>query len=235
MIEQKLHTAAEALPQPETTFASILHTAHQKSPAKSPKRRRAIALILALLLLGGCAAGAAAYSATMGYGTNFYTEAAKIAARLDVQLPEQLGQSPFHSATIGHIYNRDIPWLLGPLISRYERICISYGSFDADLEDVYSISLMFGSTEKPLWRYSFSFTGDDIWCPDTLDPATYASEPYRGILLQSGTLDLSHSRSGTVVWIDEELDVCFWLSSTYYTMDEMRAFAKEIIDLNHPD
>lgn len=232
MIEQKLRSAAQQLPTPETELEPIIHTALQlTTPARTPKRKRAMALILALLLLAGCTAGAVSYSITTGYATNYYTEAAQLSSRLAVQIPECLGQSPFHSATVDHVHNRDIPWLLGPLFSRYQKLFLQYGNLSDDISNVHYIMFSFGSTENEIWRSAFAVNDAGIWSDDNIAPNTYASQTYRDILLQSGSID----EINNVIWIDEELDVCFTLSSSNYTIDELLSFAKEIIDLNHPD
>ena len=231
MIEQKLLSAASKLPTPETDFASIVHTADLLTAPKPIRRKQAIALILALLLLGGCAAGAVRYSITTGYATNHYTEAVQLSSRLSVQIPEYLGQSPFHSATVDHIHNRDIPWLLGPLFSQYQKLFLQYGNLSDDISSVRYIMFSFGSTENALWRSAFAVNDALIWSDDNITPNTYDSQPYRDMLLQSGIIDeINH-----VIWNDEDLNVCFLLASSDYTTHELLTFAKEIIDLNHPD
>ena len=248
MTEQKLTLASQSLPTPETEFSSIVHTADLlTSPKPVPHRRkRAIALILVLLLLGGCAAGAAAYSIVPGYSSYHFSDAVWLSGRLDVQIPDRLGQSPFYEFLTVHTTDRNTPWYLGSLFSRYKTFSIQYGTkgvkkmfADGESYDLHtildSICLEFGSTENELWRRIFPLTDDGIWCDGELDPATYVSESYKGSLLQGGTRIRSWGNVNDVIWIDETLNVCFMLGSTDYTTDELLTFAKQIIDLNHPD
>ncbi len=247
MIEQKLRSAADQLPTPETELEPIIHTAHQlTTPARSPRRKRAVALLLALLLLAGCAAGAVAYSFVPGYASYYFSDAAWISGRLDVQIPEQLGRSPFYEVLNIHTINRETPWYLGALFSRYKTVSIQYGTEgieiwynDGEPYDVHTILdciyFEFGSTENELWRHIFPFTDEGIWCDEALDPDTYTSESYKDCLLQGGTLIRSWGNINDVLWIDEELKVCFMLGSSDYTTEELLTLAKELIDLNHPD
>lgn len=242
MIEQKLQAAAEALPTPEGRFAPIVHTAQRLShPARKPIRKRAVALILALLLLGGCAAGAVSYTYWVGpVWYDSYADAVRLSGDLDVLVPEELGESPFYDVTTVHTSTQNRFWMLGWIFYRYKTVALEYGTagtfLNEDGDTVHTvldhIYLQFGSTENELWRDIFPFTDDGIWCDDELDPETYASETYNGVLLQSGAIVRPWTRLNEVIWVDESLKVCFMLSSSDYTMDELLTFAKEIIDLN---
>lgn len=251
MTEQKLILASENLPTPESNFESVVHTA---SLLNAPRpihhgRKRVVALILALLLLGGCAAGAVSYSYASGpIWYDSYADAVRLSAQIDVLVPEALGdRSPFYDVTTIHTTTQNRFWMLSWIFYRYKTVALQYGTegiipvtIEGKQEEAHgvlnSIYLQFGSTKNQLWRDIFPFTDDGVWCHEELDPDTYATEAYKGITLHSGVLVRSPLSSlNDVIWIDPELDVCFLLGSSDYTVDELLTFAREIIDLNHPD
>ena len=247
MIEQKLALASESLPTPQTDFASIVHTADLLTApqAASPRWKRAIALIVVLVLLGGCAAGAVTYTYAAGpTWYNSYEDAVKLSARINVLVPESLNEkSPFYDVTTIHTTTQNRFWMLSWFFYRYKTVALQYGTEGTYVNDegttgytiFDNVYFQFGSTENELWRDIFPFNDDGIWCHEELDPSTYASTNYKDFQLQSGTLVRPWVRMNTIIWIDRELNVCFMISSSDYTTDELLVFAKEIVDLNHPD
>ena len=249
MTEQKLILAAEALPTPKTEFAAIVHNAESLMAPTRPvfRWKRAIALMLSLLLLGGCAAGAVNYSYWAGpTWYHSYSDAARLSAQLNALVPEELGSSPFYDVTTIHTTTQDDFWMLSWLFYRYKTVALQYGTegivtvtVNGKPEEAHgvlnNIYLQFGSTENELWRDIFPFTDEGIWCDEKLTPDTYASESYKSTTLHSGILTINSSKLNKVIWIDESLHVCFMMSSSDYTIDELLAFSKDVIDLNHPD
>ena len=247
MIEQELTLASESLPTPKTTFSSIVHTAEslQNLPRPAFRRTRAVALVLALLLLVGCAAGAVSYTYAAGpVWYDSYEDAVNLSAKIDVLVPEALNeQSPFYDVTTIHTTTQDDFWMLSWIFYRYKTIALRYGTEDTYVNEkgttvhtvMDNVYFQFGSTENELWRDIFPFTDDGIWCDEKLSPETYASESYKSTTLHSGILTNNGSKLNKVIWIDETLQVCFMISSSDYTVEELITFAKNIIDLNHPD
>ena len=251
-MENKLYRAAAALPEPETSFGTLL------DKVEMPKLRRpwkktavVLAVVLALLLCGmGWVKTNLSYGMWTLYTSPDWRDAKWAAERFDIQLPETMDGVPFDEYWVcGHVPQGG-SWLrayLSPLylprsvyytVRETGDITLPDGSTTSYTYSTEDFKLSFGTTENELWRYYFQFDENDIWTGWEV-PGSYDTIEYKGITLQIGdttyysALEDRDVCTRWVHWIDEERHVAFSVSEKdYLDPDRVVECAKLIIDLN---
>ena len=206
MIEQKLQQAADTLPESRSSFSAVENHIAEKARCPRPARRRrlAIAMILAVLLVGCVAVTEPDYHLYNGNWWNFipglFSDPAddfemhddltwKAAEELGITLPETLGGHP----TIG--YNRynlttkkvpiQIAWLSPKYVyhSSYygvekEEPWVSPDGIEGTRHWVEGAQVKYGSTGDEIWRRQFGFNENDVY---TAANFTLANHPVKEI------------------------------------------------------
>ena len=190
MIERKLQTAADNLPNPHSGFPAVEEKIRQKKQkVKSPPRKRlAIAMVLAVLLVGCVAVTTPDYHLYNGNWWQFspigydltelfqpqdnQTQAA--AEKLGITLPETLGGYPVINYGRWNLTNQKVPIWWAWLSPRYVYHTSYYG---VDMEEPYvspdgiegthhwseGADVTYGSTDDEIWRRQFGYDADNVF------------------------------------------------------------------------
>ena len=250
-MENKLKMELEALPVPILTFEEL--EAIQSKPRSFRRRKRTLVLIAAVLVLLLCGMGWAKMQYGMWYliGSKEFSDLEDAAAKLNVVLPEMLGDVPFYEYNIYGLVPRGAPYSVALTNPAYKPRTVTYAV--EVLERTYyasgqvsgettrrngELDLNFGTTKNELWRYYFQRDENGIWTACNV-PESYYTIEYKDFTLQVGDTVWHYESDGRTVytrwvnWVDEEKQVAFSLNDTDYT-DPNRVVecAKQIIDLN---
>ena len=196
----------------------------------------------------GCAAGAVKYQLWNG-GTGDWAFTEETAAKLNLTLPKQFGDSPFLETWKFNLADQDISWLLALITPRYQYYGVRYG-VEAEMESTLPdgtpctlhtvenlVSLGFGSTSNPLWRRQFGFDEQDTWTGSNVTIPTLDSQStleYGGHTLYVATFfyDADPVPSQRVYCVDHTRGIVLHVISDGDTPETVIAYAKQIIDLN---
>jgi len=248
MMEEKLKTAANALPLPHTDFLSVEATAKQNNQKHSLSSRRKglfIALALIILLLGLTTVGAATTEIDMSMWATFSYLPMPVENKLGIQIPYALGESEYLETTNMHTVPKGTTYLEAIINPVYRWYSIDYGARVKVVEEQDNWSgsrkitwetqnpyeLDVGSTKNELWKYTFCFTEEGIWERSDILPETYRTEEHNGITVYSGTkvhyyepvigLDHTSRTNYYVAWVDEAHQTVFVLSTEVYDTDSI--------------
>ncbi len=269
MIESKLYQAAQSLPTPNTSFFEIENKVNlsKKNQAYRPRRYRMVAVMLVcvFLLMGSAMVAATTevnFSAWASRSDTF-EDVKEIADKLEIVLPDALGDSPFYNVTTMYVVPQGTTYLEALNTPVYKWYSLNYGVQDVIREytsedpdsgfsespvvyDEYSLSV--GSTDNELFKYVFSLDESGARILDNALPSSYHTETYNGITMQIVT-DVQYNNDTAevfayhhrVLWIDASNHAVFSLHKSFYAEEdaadqfppEMLDFAKTIIDKNN--
>lgn len=183
MIEKKLQKAADRLPAPRSGFPAVEEKLRQKQrPRATPKRRFAVVMLLAVLLVG-CVAITEPdyhlYNGTLhGYGSGVddiykmvglaWKDTQKAANKVGISLPETLGGDPVIRFNRYNLTEQEVPYWYAMLAPRYIYQSSFYG---VNMEEPYispdgiegtrhwseGAEITYGSTDDEIWRRQFGF------------------------------------------------------------------------------
>ena len=185
MIEQKLLSAANALPENSGDFTAVENRITQKTHRSRIIRRKrlAIAMVLAVLLVGCVSVTEPDYHLYNGNWWNFipglFSDPAddfemhddltwKAAEELGITLPETLGGNPIIGYNRYNLTTKKVPIQIAWLSPKYVYHSSYYG---VEREEPYispdgiegtrhwreGASVLFGSTDDKIWRRQFGF------------------------------------------------------------------------------
>lgn len=185
MIEEKLQNAAEKLPVPHSDFLTVEEKVKQKKhrPRATPKRRFAIVMVLAVLLVGCVAVSEPDYHLYNGNWWNFIpgvffdpakefglqdNQTMKAAEKLGIALPETLGGYPIVSFSRNNLTTKKVPIQIAWLSPHYLYYSSFYGvetekTFIAEDGTLFTAhtsdgaDLTYGPTDDEIWRRQFGY------------------------------------------------------------------------------
>lgn len=206
MIEKKLQSAANALPESFSDFSAVENRITEKTRRPRPARRKrlAIALILAVLLVGCMSVTVPEYHLYNGNWWNFIpglhfdpaedfglqdNQTMKAAEKLGITLPQTLGGNPIIGFNRYNLTTKEVPLWYSWVNPHYLYYSSYYG---VRVEDIYvdkrgnrstgnwreGARLVYGSTESEVWRRQFGFDGNDVY---TAGDYTLANHPVEEI------------------------------------------------------
>ena len=189
MIEEKLQNAADHLPNPRGDFGAVEAKSKQKRlPRATPKRRFAIVMVLAVLLVGCVAISEPDYHLYNGNWWQFtplgydladifeaednQTQAA--AKKLGIALPETLGGHPAIRYNRYNLTNQDVPIWWSRLSPRYVYQSSFYG---VEMAEPYisedgregtmhwkeGADVTYGPTDDEIWRRQFGYDENNVF------------------------------------------------------------------------
>lgn len=191
MIEEKLQAAAESLPEASVDFSAVEERILQKTHRSKPIRRRrlAIAMVLAVLLVGCMSVTVPEYHLYNGNWWNFIPglhfdpaeefglqddQTMKAAKKLGITLPETLGDYPIIGFARLNLTTREVPLWHAWIWPDYLYFSSFYG-YDAEIplirEDGTEITaqssvgadVKYGPTDNEIWRRQFGFDENDVF------------------------------------------------------------------------
>ena len=191
MIEKKLQQAAEALPENRSDFSVVENRITEKARHPRPVRRRrlAIAMVLAVLLVGCVAVTEPDYHLYNGNWWNFipglFSDPAddfemhddltrKAAEELGITLPETLGGHPIISYNRYNLTTKRVPiqlaWLSPKFVyhSSYygvekEEPWVSPNGIAGTRHWVEGAQIKYGPTDDEIWHRQFGFDENDVY------------------------------------------------------------------------
>lgn len=213
MIEEKLQNAAEKLPVPRSDFLAVEEKVKQKKhrPKAIPKRRFAIIMVLAILLVGCVAVSEPDYHLYNGNWQSFipgmyeihemtgqaWKETQKSAEKLGISLPETLGGYGVIDYSRYNLTEQETLIQFAWLFPRYVYQSSYYG---IEMEEPWvspdgiegtrhwreGANLFYGSTEDEIWRRQFGYDENDAFIysnttREWVEPGEIASFEYEGI------------------------------------------------------
>ena len=269
MIESKLYQAAQSLPVPQSAFLEIetkANTGKQSISLRIPRYRMVATICACLVLLLGCVTVAATKEADFSAWasrSDTFDDVKEIADKLEIVLPDTLGDSPFYNVTTMYVVPQGTTYLEAFNTPAYKWYSLDYGVQDIIREynsedpdsgfsespvvyDEYSLSV--GSTDNELFKYVFSLDESGARILDDTLPDSYRTEIYNGITMQTVTDVQYDDDTGEVfayhhhvLWIDASNHAVFSLHKSFCAEEdaadqfspEMLEFAKSIIDINN--
>ena len=191
MMEQKLQNAANALPENRSDFSAVENRAAQKARRLKPLRRKrlAIAMVLAILLVGCVAVTEPDYHLYNGNWWNFipglFSDPAddfemhddltrKAAEELGITLPETLGGNPIIGYNRYNLTTKKVPIQLAWLSPKYVYHSSYYG---VEMEEpwgspngisgtrhwVEGAQVKYGPTDDEIWHRQFGFDENNVF------------------------------------------------------------------------
>lgn len=253
MIEEKLQKAANHLPDPRSDFTSVEEKIRQKCQPKAiPKRRFAIVMVLAVLLVGCVAIAEPDYHLYNGtlHGYTPAEDTQKEADTLGITLPETLGGYPVIDFNRYNLTNQDVPYWYALLAPRYVYQSSFYG---IDMEESYisedgiegthhwseGADVTYGSTDDEIWRRQFGYDDNNVFVAGNWALANHPVEEitsfeYEGITVYVAKIGITFKEKPMwdVTWVDEANGVVFSIDEYCESPDTPIEYAKQIIDLN---
>ena len=255
-MEEKLRNAAERLPEPRTAFSRIEAAAETRRRGRF-RRWRVAAAVVCIVLMATISV-AAATEVKYGGWVNWFITHGGVERRLDIEIPEEIGDSPCYDIREVNVVPMGTSWLEALFSADYRWYGIDYGrreQVEVFTSDEYGYgttgytetydpwSLVVGTTEEELWKHCFSVGEDGLLEDEDTLNGVHLGE-YLGVTLQYAT-DVYHHDDGTpdvyshhVLWVDEEKQVVFSLRRTDYQENtaefpmELLEAAREIIEMN---
>lgn len=241
MMEERLHQAAQMLPEPGSDFLCIEERMN-KSVKRHPANRMRKVVVLALtlsLFITACAYSATKYGLWGGYSSSSLSDARHAASKFGYQLPASLNESPFQSFSTAHGAPEGASHLQALLSPTYKLYTASYyvDKMEQREDGEYhwsenTVSVTFGTTEKEQWKYHFSVAEDGSCNYHGVEPGSNRTAEYEGYTLYLYTVGESHS----VRWEDPKRKMV--IDVTCYNLEKQEdviAIAEELIDLNQTD
>ena len=191
MMEEKLQSAANALPENFSDFSAVENRIAEKANRPRPLRRRrlAIVMVLAVLLVGCMSVTVPEYHLYNGNWWQFIpglffdpaddfdlhdNQTMKAAGKLGITLPETLGEYPIiHFARL-NLTTREVPLWYAWIRPDYLYFSSFYG-YDTEvplvMEDGTEITaqssvgadVMYGPTDNEIWRRQFGYDENDVF------------------------------------------------------------------------
>lgn len=238
-MEERLHQAARALPEPRSDFLSMEELAKkaEKVPGINRKKRLVILALALCLCITACAYSSTKYGLWGGYSSYSFSDVKHWAKEFDYTFPETMNGSPFVSVSTAHGAPQGYSRLQALLMPTYKIISVSYSIEKEEVREdgvTYgwsenSVNISFGTTEKEQWKYHFSVAEDGSCNYSGVEPGSNRTAEYEGYTLYLYTIGESHS----VRWEDPERKMvivmhCYDLES----QEDAVEIAKELIDLN---
>lgn len=191
MIEEKLQNAAGKLPNPRSDFLAVEEKAKQKRyrPRATPRRRFAIVMVLAVLLVGCVAVSEPDYHLYNGNWWNFIPgvffdpakefglqddQTMKAAEKLGITLPDTLGGYPIISFSRNNLTTKKVPIQIAWISPHYLYYSSFYGvetektfiAEDGTLFTAHTLDgagLTYGPTDDEIWRRQFGYDENDLF------------------------------------------------------------------------
>lgn len=228
MIEQKLQLAADSLPNPRSDYLAVEEKLKQKRhrPRANPRRRFAIVMVLAVLLVG-CVAVASEPDYHL-YNGNWWQfipgvlfdpvdefgleddQTMKAAKKLGISLPETLGGEPIISFGRNNLTTKKVPIQIAWLSPHYLYYSTFYGvetekAFLAEdgttfyAHTLEGTGITFGPISDDIWRRQFGYDENDTFVASNW---TLANHPVVGVS--------SHEYEGTTIYV-AQIDLSMYL------------------------
>jgi hypothetical protein len=191
MIEEKLQSAANALPENFNDFSAVENRIADKANRSMPLRRRrlVIAMVLAILLVGCVAVTEPDYHLYNGNWWQFlpglyedpaktfdlhWEQTQKATDKLGITLPETLGGYPVISYNRFNLTTKKVPIQIAWLSPKYVYHSSYYGMEKAESyispEGIEGTrhwregsSILYGSTDDEIWRRQFGFDENNVF------------------------------------------------------------------------
>ncbi len=231
-MEHKLNMAAQAMPLPQTSFATLEAKAEKRKTVRTYPRRlvrvASAAVLLICCLTTVYAFGNQHYGAWLGMHSNAYADVELLNRKFAYRFPEELGGFSFLTVDALHTAPEGESHLKALLSPTYIWYSLSYG--DEEHEDT-RVSVSVGSTERPIWKYVFSVADDGSCNYEGVEAGSRRTAEYRGYTLHIYSTDSSHSAR----WEDVQRSMVISVSMSgtqQKTQEDVLVIAKGLIDLN---
>lgn len=191
MIEQKLQSAAQALPQPRGDYLDVEERVKkkQRKPKSTPRKRLIVAMVLAVLLVGCMSVTVPEYHLYNGNWWQFIPglhfdpadvfdthgkQTHETAKDLGITLPETLGEYPIIEFNRFNLTTKAVPLWYAWINPHYLYFSTYYGveieeSFindqgnESTLHRKEGVELIYGSTENDIWRRQFGYDTQNVF------------------------------------------------------------------------
>lgn len=206
MMEKRLQTAAEALPEHTGDFSAVKNRISEKSHRPLRRKRLAIAMVMVVLLVGCVAVSTPDYHLYNGNWWSFVFDMDEIldmtdydwnqtqtaAKKLGITLPQTLGGYPVIDYGRWNLTNQEVPIWFAWLSPRYVYQYSFYGydteipwtspdGTESTLHTSVGANVAYGPMDDEIWRRQFGFDESDVY---TAADYTLANHPVEEITSQ---------------------------------------------------
>ena len=264
MIEEKLQEAANRLPECRYNFLAVEEKAKEKTNRPKPVRRRrlAIAMVRALLLVGCVAVTEPEYYLYNGNWAGFledglsntpnwaWQETQKECEKLGLLLPETLGDFPVIDFGRYNLTTKKVPIQIAWLAPRYVYSSCFYGVVNRELWVTpdgiecerhwkEGAEVTYGSISEDVWQRQFGYDTNNVYVGSNYTRTSMPVEEIFPLDLDGITLyvakvsaSLSEKPLWHVTWVDNANGWVISVDGYFDSAKVLIRYAQEIIDLN---